>query len=551
MYLDESGCLIAKQVIRYLFTGEEHPLPKLPHGNSSGSTPYKRQLKSTRDLLKVQAEESKPREAVREVEKQLCGIDEQISTSSLPRNTQQTATIRSNLFQGQAHSDPIMGLVDMHKTGFNNFIRALQILPTPACVLATDEQLDQLVLNCTQEKSFGVMHVDPTFNLGDFFVTPIVFPLVNYVHRKTTGGCPTFIGPVLLHHQMQHTTYSYFLNQIISLKPAVRNTKAVGTDGELALCNALKDNLPGAVGLRCLKHVKDSIEWKLNDLKFDSQSSCVVVADIFGHVVDGVHELGLSDATDKNDFFKKLMALENKWNDILRKHCHFLAQQQQNPVFYGWFCTNYSKVFSENIIQSVRERAGLGKPPQPFYINRSESMNKIIKQHVHHKNSALPVFVKHLYTLIEEQNNFMKKAGDWRLKDQALPEPTKQLSCSNDCLVEYSTIDKGILDSIWEKAAHLAYSEVFITRIPGDFEGKGRMVASSNSQNPHMVTVGRKNNSTFHCDRHCPRYASYKFYAHTIAVAEVNGCLSAFIKGIKKSKLTTNMSKLAYHGLQG
>ena len=70
----------------------------------------------------------------------------------------------------------------------------------PACVLATDEQLRQLVLNCTRQDNFGVMHIDPTFNLGEFFVTPIVFPLVNYMHGKSKGGCPTFIGPVLLHH---------------------------------------------------------------------------------------------------------------------------------------------------------------------------------------------------------------------------------------------------------------------------------------------------------------------------------------------------------------
>ena len=69
-----------------------------------------------------------------------------------------------------------------------------------------------------------------------FFVTPIVFSLVNYTHQKGKGGCPTFIGPVLLHHQMQHSMYNYFLNQITSLKPEVRNVKAVRMDGELTLC---------------------------------------------------------------------------------------------------------------------------------------------------------------------------------------------------------------------------------------------------------------------------------------------------------------------------
>ena len=36
--------------------------------------------------------------------------------------------MRQNLFQGRIHSDPIMALIDLHKT-----VRALQVLPTPAC----------------------------------------------------------------------------------------------------------------------------------------------------------------------------------------------------------------------------------------------------------------------------------------------------------------------------------------------------------------------------------------------------------------------------------
>ena len=97
------------------------------------------------------------------------------------------------------HSDPINALIDLHKIDqYNHFIRALQVLPSSACILATDEQLHQFVLNCTLEKNFGAMHLDPTFNLGDVYVTPIVFPLVNYTCQKSKGGCPTFIGPVLI-----------------------------------------------------------------------------------------------------------------------------------------------------------------------------------------------------------------------------------------------------------------------------------------------------------------------------------------------------------------
>ena len=140
------------QIVRYHFTNEEHSLPKAPHGNSGGSTPYKRQLKSTRDLLKVAAKTNKPQEACVQVEEELGGIDQVSSTSALPRNKQQVASICRNLFQTSSFSDPIMALVDLHKTELPEFLRALQILPSPACILATDEQLQELLLNCTQQK---------------------------------------------------------------------------------------------------------------------------------------------------------------------------------------------------------------------------------------------------------------------------------------------------------------------------------------------------------------------------------------------------------------
>ena len=74
----------------------------------------------------------------------------------------------------------------------------------------------------------------------------------------------------------------------------------------------------------------------------------------------------------------------------------------------------------------------------------------------------------------------MKKAdvqtGDWHLRDQ---QDIPQLSCASDSILQSCMIDKGILDSIWEKAAQLAHSEGFITPILGDSGGKGKMVASS------------------------------------------------------------------------
>ena len=146
---DDTGSLVHLQLVRYHFTDEVHALPQLPHGNSKGSTPYKRQTPSTRELLETAIETNKPKEAFRKVEEISGGFaSNETSSSVLPRNSQ-ASTIKRQLFQSQSNYDPIMALVDMHKTEFSGFVRYLQILPSPTCILATDEQLKELVKNCT------------------------------------------------------------------------------------------------------------------------------------------------------------------------------------------------------------------------------------------------------------------------------------------------------------------------------------------------------------------------------------------------------------------
>ena len=77
--------------------------------------------------------------------------------------------------------------------------------------MATDFQL---VLNCTSEE-YSVATIDPTFNLGAFYVIPIVLKL-KFV-RKHTEDHPIHMGPILIHHRMNYASYSYFANQLVNL----------------------------------------------------------------------------------------------------------------------------------------------------------------------------------------------------------------------------------------------------------------------------------------------------------------------------------------------
>ena len=56
----------------------------------------------------------------------------------------------------------------------NKFIRDIKTAPE-LIIIANDQQLTDLVRFCTSSVEFGVLTVDPTFCLGDFDVTPIIY----------------------------------------------------------------------------------------------------------------------------------------------------------------------------------------------------------------------------------------------------------------------------------------------------------------------------------------------------------------------------------------
>ena len=126
------------------------------------------------------------------------------------------------------------------KTGQSPFVRAVQASPQPLCLLSTDLQLKQVQLCCTDLECFSVLSVDTTtFNLGSFFVTPLVFLHKAFV-SKHTGKLPVFLGPILIHQRMNTEAYSYLAYQLQMLLPSLCGIKAFGTDGDLALANAFK-----------------------------------------------------------------------------------------------------------------------------------------------------------------------------------------------------------------------------------------------------------------------------------------------------------------------
>ena len=154
----------------------------------------------------------------------------------------------------------------------------------------------------------------------------------------------------------KNASYHYFLSTLVGLRPQLSAVKAVGSDGEESLIQALKSSFPWAQQLRCFLHMRRNIKSKLHELNVSTGSSLAVVEDIFGKSDGTTFHEGLVDASNTGQFFSQLEGMEDKWNNL---EC---ADTKQPSNFFCWFKKNQSCVFASCMIKPVREAAGMGCP---------------------------------------------------------------------------------------------------------------------------------------------------------------------------------------------
>ena len=80
---------------------------------------------------------------------------------------------------------------------------------------------------------------------------------------KHTVNSPIYLGPILIHKTQKFLSHHYFASQVVGLKPELCKIKAIGTEEEIALIDALKEVIPDAIHLHCFNHFRKNIKTKL------------------------------------------------------------------------------------------------------------------------------------------------------------------------------------------------------------------------------------------------------------------------------------------------
>ena len=574
----------------YFDKNKPHEIQSKPHGNSKTEQPYYRTMKSVHNTLQQSAGNATPKQALAN-SLQKCGrLLGARSVGCLPKSRSQVRYHQSKN-KTPSTSDSLFNVMLQCKStdqdSDNAFVRTVVAAPEPMAVLATNRQMNDMVRFLTDLNHHTVMGIDPTFNFGDFNVTPIAFQYLLLEHRKQ-GHSPVILGPLLVHQQKKFSSYHFFASTLISLCPGLRNIRAFGTDGETQLYQAFQMQLPDAVHLRCFRHFRANLITKLKALGMTSEIIDQFMRDIFGVTIDGLHEVGLVDCSTEEEFDEKLQALQEQWNCREKS-----VVPSCPPTFYHWFVKEKSTDIKSNMLLSLREAAGLGSPPSPYYTNANESLNNMLHEKVKYKKSQWHEFNESMKQLVAESYRLIELAvidvGDFKFKrqyqDLIVPQRrwlkmtpkqrehhlSKVASVSvkdNDCTnvsialpslcttpantsltvplnaVNIPSLSRDVVEGIWRKAEYLISTPGQVIEAPCSSSNiKCYVVASKSSDRPHIVKQSKS--GQFSCEPSCLMWQSSKVCAHCVAAADYSNHLEEFLTWYKGSKSKPNLGKLS------
>ena len=256
-----------------------------------------------------------------------------------------------------------------------HFIRDVKASPDPALVLVTDQQLNDLVKFCTSPDEFTVITVDPTFNLGDFDVTPLMYRHL-FLRSERTRKSPVFVGPMLIHYRKDFATFLYFASTLVGLRRDLEKLQAFGTDGKKALIDAFSHEFGFAIYLLCAIHLRRNVKQHMQSCNFPDEHRRQTLDDIFGAKRGSVC---IWRASSLIRGLEVLCLVSGKPLIEVRSISKMAGFSIIPNRFEG------CEVRIEFICRTGIKATGLGSPPEMFTANASEVTNSVLKSKVDYR----------------------------------------------------------------------------------------------------------------------------------------------------------------------
>ena len=382
--MEREGQQLPVIILHYYYENDEEiPLVMSPHKNWKYGTQAHTRTQHTM-LRELAASANTLKETFTKSWTEKGGIVETDSFSDVPRDQRQVYNARKNIQcndNSSSSGDSVVDLIAMAKEhesrSDGGMIKDLRIHPDLSCVVASNQQLDDLVRFCTSHVDCTVLGIDSTFNIGKYDVT---FTTYNNLLLETRAPDNTgrrhslvMLGPAYIHNRKDFDSFYYFVSSLRRLRKELVHLIAFGTDGEEALINALIAAFPEATGLHCFLHSIRNLKFKISEFNLQPIQAQLLL-DIFGKQDDNEVVCGLLDAFDTQEFDAKLGTLKNK---LEVAHCR---KSSLATSFHSWFSQYHAPYMRESMISSVRACVGIKGDPTPWYTtNNNECINKVFK----------------------------------------------------------------------------------------------------------------------------------------------------------------------------
>ena len=377
--------------MQYYFDNDEHGVKAItPHGNAKkDKKPYVRTKESV--LFSIKETTETPKAAVSRMLEDAGGVMHIKGPANIPKNRHQVSNIR---YKKNKDQDDLIELVDLAKQEektTSQFIRDIKFVPEVSVFVASNQQLEDVSRFCTKPSNFCILGIDPTYNIGPFYVTVTTFR--HLMFETNDGVHPVMLGPALIHSGKEYSSYFDLPNVMAKANKNLRNILVFGTDSEKNVYQTFQDVNENGYHLLCDLHMKSNIKKKLSELVIGKDNKETIMKDIFGQTVAGIVEPGLVDAID--DFDKVLDELVRKWEGMGSKE----------SLFADYFASHKVIHIRTSISADIRAMAGLGFPPSPYTQNANECINSVIKRGKETKRLTLKSVVQLLRSVVRDQEN--------------------------------------------------------------------------------------------------------------------------------------------------
>ena len=269
-----------------------------PHGNCKSGSLFYPVKKSTMGSIKIKVSENKLRK--RTIYKEMSHVAN-FDYGYAPRSLKQIYNVGHNL-KPQNELESILAFNE--ELDKDEIIWFHSDIPNDVWVLGRNHMI-------TGMRHGSLLHplsVDPTFNHGEFEVTPFTFRshIFDSKSKNITAKYikVTLPGPVVLHHGKKENIFTLAF-KVIAEKTGLTDTVfGIITDGELAVQNTCSTNFKNSLLLRCANHFKENCKRFLLSAGVPNNDLHVFLEVVFG-------EEGLLEAEDKKDLKRRIKTAED------------------------------------------------------------------------------------------------------------------------------------------------------------------------------------------------------------------------------------------------